>query len=157
MSRIFPLYFGGVAEGVGPTSEDEEKVGKAVEVFEDDVADVFVGGEGDGDALRTPTNSAGVVKDCGRAAAAGENEIFQGIEKGLDGIDMTFEEVDGTCIETLEILMAYFKGGGEIRANSEELILDLLQDRINLVSNVEGPADSDDAIKLVDGAVGFYS
>jgi hypothetical protein len=63
--RGLPFHFGNAGLVVGEASEDEQEIGQPVEIRDKFIADVFVAGKTNDDALGAPTDGPGEMQPGG--------------------------------------------------------------------------------------------
>src|SRR6185436_19150495 len=89
-------------------------------------------------------------------AAAGQDEIFERLERLLQLIDECFELRDVPLFDLRDLkLFLVLLEDAEIAAQMKQVVLDELKHRAQLGIDSAGDRNSDAAVELIDRAVGF--
>lgn len=159
--RIFPTLrgapgsFGGAAKNVDPSGEDEEQIGESIEIHNGIGADRFRERKADDVAFGPSANSSGEMHERSRLVTAGEDEIPERLQMPVNLIDVLFEAMGITRLDSLN-------GGGDdigrsrkVGAESKQVGLDFGENLVDFAGSVKRSADTNDAVQFIDGSVGF--
>lgn len=139
--------------------EDEEVVGQAVEVAEDDIVDLYLAGECDDTTLGAAADGTGNMALGAREVATGDDKILQLRQLVHDKVDLAFEHLDFFLGKLGEAGIDVLVLGGQKGLEGEEVVLDSLQ--FVVVAALEGTnhfgEEANVRVEFVDGAVGLYA
>src|SRR5665213_1543104 len=142
-----------LAPRIGVTGEDEEMIGKPVEVFDRLGIDRLLQGQRREQALGAAHDCAAEMERRGEGRAARQHEVSQRLQPLFQRVDLAFEprHLGGADAGYLVQLAARFR---QIGAEVEKLVLDARQHRIGGALGVE-PRQADCRVGLVHRAVGL--
>lgn len=133
-------------------SEDEEKIGKPVQVDERDRIHGMSTGRGERLALRATADRTGDVKSRRNLAPAGEDEALELGQLLVEVVAVALQRFDLRLGDPKPRLMLHRHR--EIGAQVEELVLDAREHLADRLRTVRGDDDPDGSIQLVHGSEG---
>src|SRR6266545_1450150 len=113
-----------------PPAEHEEEIAQPVEVAQRPLRDRLHARERQQVALGTPAHRAGLVQEAVHAAAAGQDERLEGFEVLLTFIHDVLELRHFALAHPEHTVIDGVGRRGQLAAEVEELVLDLLQDAV---------------------------
>ncbi len=147
---------------IDPQREREEHVRQAVEVYNSalpDLADNLALSSPNDQAFSTSAHRSGDVKLSGSRMPTRKHKRFERRQTLVAGVDPGFELLDLRIGHAWDNRLGRV-GRGEIGTQNEQIVLHLAENGVRQVDTVggqQGAHHSDDRVRFVDGAIGFYA
>lgn len=154
---LTPEEFGLVGGKVQITGQNEEVIGKTVDVFHHIIGYGMLGRKGADATLGTAAYRAAKMGTRCTVAASGEHKAVEGRQESVYFVDATLYDGNLTLGQTACLVKR--RGvyvGCQRRTYDEETILYVTQQAgIGIIGRQNGREETDGGIQFVDGAVGF--
>jgi len=150
-----PRRLGDTLAVIAPARHDEQQIAESIEITNQARLDGLQLRERDEAPLRATAHRPGGMDLRCERASSGEYELGELRQVELESIDPLLECLNLVLAEALELLQHGRRGGGELRAELEELPLNGPERFGEPALAVEGACHAQSGIELVDRAIGL--
>ena len=150
-----PKYFIDMCGNVVKSGECEEVVAESVDESQEVGMDGGGAGEGDDASFGSAGYGAGYVGMGGVGGAGWEDEVVEGWEGGVEGVDVGFEACDVGGGDSDGDLVCLVGGAGEVGSDVEDAVLEPEECGADAGVGGEGVEEAYVGVEFVECAVGF--